>query len=132
MDKENNKTDRSFIWVTENPLGKNVGVTNQTYNSHIIGDHPEDKAREFVNDQVKGVIEQPRYIYLDNKHEENQRVKYIDYVVIEEIGKIQSLIVVVDTDRTPNEIVTWSVRSDTKKETGGVIYDSRKNKTESN
>jgi hypothetical protein len=120
------------MWVTQNPLGTDVGVATETYESHIIGDHPDDKAREFVNDHVKGVIEQPRYIYLDNKHEENQRVKYIDYVALPEYGKIQSLIVVVDTDRTPNEIVTWSVRSETRKETGGIIYDSRKNKTESN
>lgn len=131
MEWESSPT-RPYVWVTKNPMGADVAVAQETYDSHIIGDHPDDRAREFVNEHVKGVIEQPRYIYLDSKHDENQRVKYIDYVALEEIGKIQSLIVVVDTDRSPNEIVTWSVRSDTKKETGGILYDSRKNTTESN
>ncbi len=122
------------MWVTKNPLGDDVAVADETYDSHIIGDHPDDHAREFVSTHVKGVIEEPRYIYYDQNHEENKRLKYIDYVNIEAYGKIQSLVVVVDTDRTPQEIVTWSVRSSTRQEktSGGILYDSRENKRQSN
>ncbi|OAK70106.1 hypothetical protein [Lederbergia galactosidilytica] len=125
---------RTYMWVTKNPLGEEVAVANETYETHIIGDHPDDKARELVNLHVKGVIEEPRYIYYDQKHEENKRIRYIDYVSLEEYNKIQSLVVVVDTDREPNEIVTWSVKSNTRQEkiNGGVIYDSRKNTRKSN
>jgi hypothetical protein len=89
--------------------------------------------RESVFTNVIGIIQEPRYIYLDSNYEKNKRIKYIDYVILgDTIQKIKSLIVIVDTDRDPYEVVTWSVRNETKKETGGIIYDSRENKTKSN
>lgn len=132
MEQETKKKNRTYTWVTENPLGTPVGLTNETYESHIIGDHPDDKARELVNTYVKGVIEDPRFIYLDQNHDTNKRVRYIDYVSIEEYNKIQNLVVVVDTDREPNEVVTWTVKSSTRQEKGGIIYDSRKDKRKPN
>ncbi|MEW5321293.1 PBECR2 nuclease fold domain-containing protein [Geobacillus thermoleovorans] len=124
-----NDSNRPYLWVTKNPLDTEVALTVETYESHIIGDHQNDLSRELVLPYVKGVIEQPRFIYCDKDYEKNKRVRYTDQVYLEQFGKIQNLVIIVDTDRYPNEIVTWMVKSNTKQEIikgkGGLIYDSR-------
>lgn len=114
------------MWVTKNPQDENVSLTNQTYEIHVVGDHPKDEARVATYPNIQRIIEKPRYIYPDQNHAENKRVKYIDHVYIQEVGYIQNVVVVVDTDRQPHEVVTWMVKSSTKQEKfeGGVIYDS--------
>lgn len=121
------KKGRCYLWVTKNPLGTEVALTQETYETHILRGHPNDKARKIVYPQIKGIIEQPRFIYYDQQYEENLRHRYLDFIHIQEYGRIFSLVIIVDTDRSPNEIVTWHIESNKNrlKTNGVVIYDSR-------
>jgi hypothetical protein len=132
-DISKDKENRSYLWVTENPQGTKVAVAEETLKVHVLGDHPSDKSRELSYPLVKEVIENPKYIYGDQNYEKNKRVRYSDQVYIKEYGHIQNLVVVVDTDREPNEVATWMVKSNTKQEkiNGGVMYDSRSNTKQS-
>lgn len=83
---------------------------------------------------MKSVVQNPTFIYPDQNHEENKRVRYSRQVYIQDYGHIQNLIVVVDTDREPNEVATWMIKSSTKQEkiTGGIIYESGTDHKQSN
>lgn len=132
-DINKDKEKRSYIWVTENPQGTRVAIAEDTYKKHVIGDHQSDKSRELSYPLVKEIIENPSFIYYDQDHEENKRVRYTDQAYIQEFGHIQNVVIVVDTDRDPNEVATWMVKSNTKQEkiNGGVLYDSRSNTKQS-
>lgn len=107
-----------------------VGLREDKQGIHAIDDHPEDISRTLSYPHVLGVVEQPRFIYYDSNYEQNKRVKYSDQIYMEQYGHLQNLVVVVDTDREPHEVVTWMVKSNTKQEKMGVvIYDSRADKT---
>ncbi|TCP22695.1 hypothetical protein EV207_13437 [Scopulibacillus darangshiensis] len=132
--KNHSGDTREYIWVTENSQGTKVALTQDTFEKHVIADHVNDKARELSYDYVRGTIEFPRFIYKDQNHYKNQRVRYTEQVYIEEYGHIQNMVIVVDTDREPNEVATWMVKSSLKQEkiNGGMIYDSRANTKETN
>lgn len=123
-----------YIWVVKNPLGTDVALKKSTYESHIQDETTRTEAGikhlTLVADAVKSTIIYPRFIYYDKDYDQNLRHRYIDLVAVEELLHIQALVVVVDTDRDPHEIVTWMIKRDLKKELlsgRGVIYDSRKN-----
>lgn len=122
------RSEESYIWIIDTPIQSAVALTVETKETHIEGDHSDDLVRMQTFDMLPGIISQPRFIYLDQNHEQNKRLRYCDTVHVSEIGHLQTLVVVVDTDREPNEVVTWMVKSNTKQEKTGegrILYDSR-------
>lgn len=67
----------------------------------------------------------------DSHYSDNQRVRYVDLSASESFGRIHALVVVVETDRDPQEVVTWIIKSNLRQELipGGVIYDSAEHKS---
>lgn len=124
---------KKYLWVVRNPLGTDVALKQSTYDTHIMDESRDEKERanlELVAQAAKSVITQPRFIYWE-KNKYKQRHRYIDLIAFEELLHIQSLVVVVDTDRSPHEIVTWMIKRSLKQEIlkgGGIIYDSSQNK----
>ena len=120
-----------IIWNTNNPLGISVILKQSTYDEHI-SDEPKRTELEVENLQavlqnVKGIIEHPRFIYCDKNFEGNSRQRYLDFVFMEDRSAIRSLVVIVDTDREPNEIVTWTIKRNLSQENPSkdeIIYDS--------
>jgi len=125
MNTEQQET-KQYLWVVQSPINTDVGLRDDKRGIHAIDDHPEDTGRKLSYPFVPEVIKQPRFIYTDNTKE--NRVRYIDYVFIPEYKSIHNLVVVVDTNSEPHEIVTWILKRDTRQEKileGGIIYDSR-------
>lgn len=123
-----NRKDDEYMWIVESPLGDQVALKRHTYESHIGIDHADDASRMIVYPYVKSIISDPRFIIRDVDYETNQRVKYIDLVADEALESLKSVVVVVETNRTPHEVVTWMAKSKLQQEKfkgGGIIYDSR-------
>lgn len=120
--------DRECLWETKDPLDKKVQLIRETQTDHVINDHKTDLSRSLSYPYVKEIIENPRFIYKDVKHKEQGRIKYTDQVYIEDYGHLQNMVIVVDTDRDPYEVVTWGLKRHLKEEIidtdGGIIYDS--------
>lgn len=110
-----------------------MALKETTYNSHILDEQTRTEAEvrhlQLVSEAVREVIIKPRFIYYDVNYEGNLRHKYIDLICLEELLHIQALVVVVDTDREPNEVVTWTIKRSLNKEIirgGRLVYDARK------
>ena len=123
-----------YRWEVTDPLGNVVVLKSTTYYQHIMDDNDKSETEienlTYVEEYVKNIIQNPRYIYKDVDYENNQRHRYIDLVGIPDFNHLQALVVVVDTDRTPHEVVTWTIKRNLKQERileeGGIIYDSKK------
>lgn len=115
-----------YIWAVTNPLGTETVLKQSTYDAHINDiEKRTDKEIEhlqLVSNVIKGIIKKPRFIYWD---EDGVRHRYIDLISLEGLNHIQGLVVVVDADRDPNEVVTWTIKRHLKQEKGGIIYDFR-------
>lgn len=118
-------------WSRDDPRGKTVVLKTSTL-EHILGDHTEADAegRMFALEAAPEIIEAPRFIIEDTSScgEERKREKYFDTRYHEPTGKFSYVVVIVDTDRDPYEVVTCTRQrkmSDTiSKE--GLLYDSSK------
>ena len=125
------RPDASYVWIVTTPIQSEVALTLATKEFHIEGEHCDDVVRMQAYDMLPEIIAQPRFIYQDQQHETNKRLHYCDLVVIPEVGHLSTLVVVVDTNREPNEVVTWMVKSNSKQEKtdeGRILYDSRADK----
>lgn len=96
-------------WKITDVQGREIILKETTYAEHILGDHAEEDARirECMEPQIKRTLISPDIIIQD----EVGRNLYYNTVVIRYEGraaKIKILKVVVETDREPNEIVTWT------------------------
>lgn len=120
-------------WAQVNPFNHVVVLRQDTFDAHICGDHPDTDAaaRKLLEDQVPVVIEKPSIIYRDVKNEDNPgRYKYWGHVTIKGGSgfKIRGLLAVVETNRTPHEIVTWTqkdkIKDDCPEE--ALVYDARR------
>jgi len=63
---EGNKINTDYIFITEDPLGREVRLKSTTWNYHIVGgDHTRE---EFIGqeDMVKSVIQDPCFILPNN------------------------------------------------------------------
>ncbi|MBF8378475.1 hypothetical protein IW967_11480 [Alicyclobacillus mali] len=116
-----------IVWTATNPLGVEVALKRDTYEKHIIGEHSNDKMRQEAYPFVRDVISTPRFIYMDTSEPDKKRHRYIDIFPFPSLEKLYVLSVIVDADRTPNEVVTWIVKRSLNQEhtSGGIIYDSR-------
>lgn len=115
-----------YIWTVTNPFGAETVLKQTTYDADINDiEKRTDKEIEhlqLVSDAIKGIIRKPRFIYWDK---DGVRHNYIDLISLEGLNHIQGLVVVVDADRDPNEVVTWTIKRHLRQEKGGIIYDYR-------
>lgn len=120
--------DDSVRWSVMNPYGHEVVLRQETYDSHVVGDHDNSdaKMRKAIEEQAKIVIQSPSVIYEEEDHV--GRYKYKGLITIpcdNNQMKLCGLLAIVDTDRTPHELVTWMAQNkvkDTLPEKG-VVYD---------
>ncbi|PKM90324.1 MAG: hypothetical protein CVU87_02760 [Firmicutes bacterium HGW-Firmicutes-12] len=120
-----------FTWTTTSPITDNVVVLKEsTFHKHLIDDHGEKERvyLEKVVNIVRDTISSPWYIYYDRNYEENKRLLYMDIISLEEMDHMQALVVCIETDRDPQEVVTWTIKRSLKQERGKIIYDSKKHK----
>jgi len=123
------RPESSYEWVVHTPF-HTTALTSYTKEIHIEGKHKDDLARVRSYEKLRDVLQQPRFIYYDQTHRENGRIRYTDLVALPEYGHLQALVIIVDTDRDPNEVVTWMVKSNLSQEKideETIIYDSRSN-----
>lgn len=98
------------------------------YNNKLCfkGDHPGEEGENLIveTETVKSVISNPKCIYCDKAYDKNLRHRYIDLIVSQKHKKMLAMVVIVDTDRTPNEVVTWTIKRKLNQENldGGIIY----------
>ena len=128
MTVNDEKLEVSVRWKEIDPQERIVILRQDTYDKHIDSDHsPADaQYRKRVEQQVRSTIQQPQYILQDKQHE--QRHNYFRLIKVyrdDKQIKIKPMKVVVDADRTPNEVVTWHVQNSLSEPTTeeGIIYD---------
>ncbi len=121
-------SNNEIRWKVEDPQGRQVILKVTTYEEHVIGDHEtrDAKVREETEHNAKQTIISPNIIIEDDA----SRHLYYNAIVISENErpqKVKLLKVVVDSDRNPNEVVTWlSLRKGEKIEGGAIIYERGK------
>jgi len=119
-----------WAWKKLDPRGRAVALKTSTLNEHIIGDHESADARGRMDaiGLAPLIAEAPRYIVKDLSSigSDRKREKYFDVRYIDATGKFSYVVLVVDTDRDPYEVVTWMIQRRmtdiVPKE--GVLYDS--------
>lgn len=122
--------EQKVRWTVTNPFDHEVILKEDTLNYHIAGDHSESDAakRKEAENQVKDVVRQPHFIVKDSSRD--NRYKYMDLIPVpfnDEI-KIRYVTVIIDTEKSPHEVVTWIPQSklkDTAKNEE-VVYDVHK------
>lgn len=104
--------DSDILWRAVDPQRHEVVLKRATYNTHIIGDHREEDGvqRRLYGEQAKAVIEHPRFIIQMNARADQERLMYLDFVLVPEDGrvKIRGLTVIVEKNTNPREVVTWN------------------------
>ena len=119
-----------IIWTVTDPQDRKVVLKKSTFDFHIAGTDHDKKDRDFrkkIATQAKKTIAKPEFII-----KEEQRNIYFSLVKVpheNDCIKIKPMKVVVDADRIPNEIVTWTVMrkmNDTIK-SEAIIYESKSN-----
>jgi len=113
-----------------NPYNHPVCLRQDTFDSHIAGDHGANDActRIAAEPHVPPVIERPDMIIQDNGCDS----RYHYWGIVSEIQgdriKVRGLQVIIETACAPHEVVTWfrtsRVKSEYAKE--GVVYDVRR------
>ena len=111
-------------WKVTDPLGNEIYLTEESFQTHIINDHQDADAviRLELEEQVKFSLQNPCFI-LKAGNIEGRRI-YLDWGIIarEDIIQIRPLFIVTESY---GKVVTWflkrSVNVNVQKE-GGIIY----------
>lgn len=120
-----NDSQIKIRWEVTDPQGRQVVLKENTYEHHVIGDHDTQdvKIRARTEKNAKQTIINPNLIAKDD----STRHLYYNAVAIrdeENNTKVKLLKVVVDADRTPNEVVTWTpIRKGDNLGCGAIIYE---------
>ena len=97
-----------IAWTITDPQKRKVVLKRSTLDKHIAGaDHdPRDSEfRKKIMHQAQQTIVDPEFII-----KENSRNTYLSLVNVpyqDNFDKLKTLKIVVDSDRHPNEVVTW-------------------------
>lgn len=118
--------EQAIRWSIKDNNGNTVILKKSTFENHVINDHsPIDAAvRAEIEPQIPYVISKPSLVVQDERSE--GRIDYIGVVLIdkdEETYSVRTVVVVVDTDRKPWQVVTWFSNSRTTVKKRGVLYD---------
>ena len=112
-------------WEVTDSQNRKVVLKQSTYDEHITGDHDlrDAKVRKLMESQVRRTLSSPDVIIKDT----TSRLLYYNTIVIRyetRLPKIKTLKVVVDTDRSPHEVVTWTpLRKGDSIKDGVIIYE---------
>ena len=100
-------------WKVVDPRGIEIDFREDTYSTHIVGDHGEKDSefRKLIEEFVKKTLSKPHLIMKDPKID--GRLQYLRLDLVGEKNtkrKFKTVKVVVDTDRTPFEIASFSAQ----------------------
>lgn len=109
-------------WEVTDPLGNKIFLKNSTYHEHILASHGTKDAmyRAQIEKEAQRTLTAPSLIVFDGM----RHLYYRAIGIIDDILKIRTLKVVVETDRTPQEVVTWTVLRKGDNIKGEIVYDS--------
>ena len=113
-----------ICWAVKDIQRREIILKQTTYDEHITEDHSvqDFNFRKSMEPRVKQTLISPDIIIKDGK-----RNLYYNTVVIrheEGLPKVKILKVVVDADRIPNEVVTWTpLRKGDAIRNGVIIYE---------
>ena len=116
-------------WSISDPLGNKIALKTSTFHEHILSDHADEdaKIRQKLESSAIATLINPSLIAEDNQN--NSRHIYYGVVALqyeEPELRVKMFKVVVETDRTPNEVVTWTVlRRGDRIENGVILYGQR-------
>lgn len=118
--------DYKIRWEVTNPLGERVVLKQSTYEKHIVNDHsPRDAMyRQKIELQAQKAIINPQLIIAKEQRHEYHKIVRVPHT--DNVDKIKHINVIVDADRTPNEVVTFIVSSSLRGtvEAGAIIYEN--------
>lgn len=116
-------------WSITDPLGNKIVLRTSTFHEHILGDHANEDAKMRIKLEPHAFETLVRPSAIVKDRENNSRRIYYSVVALqyeEPEWHFKILKVVVETDRTPNEVVTWMVvRRGDKIKDGVMIYGQR-------
>jgi hypothetical protein len=128
--------EKDCIFVTTDPLGRRVSLKADTWANHIKEKHGEDIS---TPELIKGNIEQPRYIIQNVKPEydgsdvlivDPNRQDYYDLIPGDERFYILKTIVEFSNKNLGTIVTTYLLRRANEiKIMGGIVYDSKQNKS---
>ena len=112
-------------WKVTDPLGNEIFLKNSTYTEHILASHGAKDAmyRAQIESEAQRTLKAPTLIVFDGM----RNLYYRAIGLVDEMGellKIRTLKVLVETDRTPQEVVTWTILRKGDNVKGAIIYDS--------
>lgn len=104
-------------WSVIDPLGNEIILKESTFQEHIRKDHKFSDAeyRQKAESKAKECIENPQLI-IKNEDKLNRHVYYkIVNIPCDDFREsLKIMKIIVDTDRNPNQIVTWILQSKLK------------------
>lgn len=104
-------------WSVTDPLGNEVILKESTFQEHIRKDHKfsDSEYRQKAELKASETIKNPQMIIV-NKEKSNRHVYYkiVTMPCDEDRESLKIMKIVVDTDRKPNQIVTWILQSKLK------------------
>lgn len=109
-------------WKAVNPFENEVVLREDTFTEHIVGDHSDAdvEIRKQLEPVARSTLEYPDLIIRDK----GRHLYYRVIALSDEVLKVRILKVVVDTDRSPHEVVTWTAaRKGDNIADGEVIFD---------
>lgn len=121
---------QNIILEVEDYSGQLVVVRERTYVTHTAKELYKDAdVRAETFNYVASVLREPRLVTYDKDDPNSTRRHYVDLIAAPEIfERVKVLTVIVETGKTPWEVVSWIPKEDTKDlkiSRGGVIYDSK-------
>ena len=113
-------------WEVTDPQGRQVVLKESTYENHIKKDHNQEDAafRIKMEVQAQKAITTPQFIIAKKERNEYHRIARVP--MEKGLEKLKHMYVITDTDRDPNEVVTFIASSSCRGtlETGSIIYES--------
>lgn len=124
MNEKKNETGSDYIFVTTDPLEREVQLKSTTWHMHVTGgDHHR---AQFIGQEkiIEDIIKDPAFILPNDINDPNNtRQKYIDLAQLPGYNSLKAVVVVVDhKDEQFGDVVTVIPKNTLKSETGGAIY----------
>lgn len=116
--------DDTYIFTTQDPLGRTVTLRSHTWNVHVTGEH--NFRTEFSGQEklIENIIKNPYYILPDDHRDpSNTKEKYLDIAMLPSFERLKCCVVIVDYATGTGDVTTIIAKSSVSESTaGGVIY----------
>lgn len=130
--EENKK--KSFTFETQDPFNYEIKLKKETWENHIIGDHPDRENFRGNENFFKGLVEDPDYIFEQKSLSGKNRWNYTAYANINDEGNPKIYHIIADHHEDGyRDIVTiipknrTNLSTEHEKTKEAKIYDRRKN-----